>query len=164
MKGVQIREATSSDAAGILALIQELAVFEREPDAVEVTVDELIQDGFGEHPTFTCFVAELDNTIVGIALFYPCYSTWKGKSWHLEDLIVTEKHREKGIGFALLKTFIAYAHASGARRIQWVVLDWNTTAINFYKKQGALTLSDWRITQMTEGNMKQFTAKHHARI
>ena len=164
MKEAQIREATSSDAAGILALIQELAVFEREPDAVEVTVDELIQDGFGEHPAFTCFVAELDNTIVGIALFYPCYSTWKGKSWHLEDLIVTEKHRGKGIGFALLKTFIAYAHASGARRIQWVVLDWNTTAINFYEKQGALTLSDWRITQMTEGNMKQFIAKHHARI
>ncbi len=164
MKETQIREATSADALGILALIQELAVFEREPNAVEVTVDELIEDGFGENPKFQCFVAEMDNNIVGIALFYPCYSTWKGKSWHLEDLIVTEACRGKGIGFALLKKFIAFAHASGVRRIQWVVLDWNTTAIEFYEKQGSTTLSDWRITQMTEGNMKQFIAKNHARI
>ena len=112
MKEVYIREATSSDAASILALIQELAVFEREPDAVEVTLDELVQDGFGEHPKFTCFVAELNNKLVGIALFYPCYSTWKGKSWHLEDLMVTQSERGKGIGFALLKKFIAYAHNS----------------------------------------------------
>ena len=164
MKEVHIREATSSDAAGILALIQELAVFEREPNAVEVTIDELLEDGFGENPKFRCFVAELDNKIVGIALFYPCYSTWKGKSWHLEDLIVTEAQRGKGIGFALLKKFIGFAHASGVRRIQWVGLDWNTTAIDFYEKQGASTFSDWRITQMTEGNMKQFIAKHYARI
>lgn len=161
MKQVQIREANSSDAAGILALIHELADFEREPDAVEVSEKELIQDGFGEHPQFKCFVATLEQRIVGIALFYPCYSTWKGRSWHLEDLIVTSAHRGKGIGFALLNKFISFAHASGVRRIQWAVLDWNTSAIEFYEKHGATVFSDWRVTQMTEGAMQKFTAKHY---
>ena len=91
-------------------------------------------------------------------------STWKGKSWHLEDLIVTEPHRGKGIGFALLKKFISFAYKTGVRRIQWVVLDWNTPAINFYEKQGATTLSDWNITQMTEVAMQKFIAEQDARI
>ena len=164
MNQSQIRIATAADVPGILALIRELAAFEREPDAVAVTEEELIRDGFGENPQFQCFVAEINQDIVGIALFYPCYSTWKGKSFHLEDLIVTQAEREKGIGFELLKTFIAHAHNLGVRRIQWAVLNWNTSAINFYEKHGAKTFSDWRITQMTEGAIKQFIAKHHARI
>lgn len=164
MKQHLIRIATAADVPGILMLIRELAAFEREPDAVEVTEEELIHDGFGEPQRFQCFVAELNQKIVGIALFYPCYSTWKGKSLHLEDLIVTQSERGKGIGFALLQKFIAHAHDLGVRRIQWAVLDWNTSAINFYEKHGAKTLSDWRITQMTEGAIKQFIAKHHARI
>ncbi len=164
MKQPLIRTATPADVPGIYALIRELALFEREPDAVEVTEQELLTDGFGEYAHFHCYVAELAGVIVGIALFYPCYSTWKGKSWHLEDLIVTESMRGKGIGFALLQKFIVFAKESGVRRIQWAVLDWNTPAINFYKKHGATTLSDWRITQMTEGAIKRFTAKHHARI
>ncbi|MGB1080048.1 MAG: GNAT family N-acetyltransferase [Flavobacteriaceae bacterium] len=162
MKKVQIREANATDAAGILALIQELADFERAPDAVAVTESELIRDGFGENPQFKCFVATLDQQIVGIALFHPCYSTWKGRSWHLEDLIVTESHRGKGIGFALLQKFISFAHASGVRRIQWAVLDWNTPAIDFYEKHGATVFSDWKITQMTQGAIQEFIAKHHA--
>ena len=154
MKKVNIRQAIATDAAAILALIQELADFEREPDAVAVTESEFIQDGFGDTPLFHCFVAEINQKIVGIALFYRCYSTWKGKSWHLEDLIVTETQRGKGIGFALLKKFISFAHDSGVRRIQWAVLDWNTPAIDFYEKHGATVFSDWKITQMTNGQCK----------
>ena len=164
MKNLVIRDAVAHDVPAILGLIQELAMFEREPEAVEVTEAELLRDGFGTKPLFGCFVATLDQKVVGIALFYPCYSTWKGKSWHLEDLIVTESHRGKGIGFALLKKFISFAEASGVRRIQWVVLDWNTSAINFYEKQGAKTLSGWNITQMTGEAMQKFIAEQHARI
>ena len=164
MKKVHIREAIATDAAAILALIQELADFEREPDAVAVTEKEFVQDGFGDNPLFQCFVAEISQKIVGIALFYRCYSTWKGKSWHLEDLIVTKAQRGKGIGFALLKEFISFAHDSGVRRIQWAVLDWNTPAIEFYEKHGATVFSDWKITQMTNGAMQKFIAKNHASI
>ena len=164
MEKVQIRDAIATDAAAILALIQELADFEQEPEAVAVTESELAQDGFGEKPLFQCFVAEINQKIVGIALFYPCYSTWKGKSWHLEDLIVTKTHRGKGIGFALLKKFVSFTYASGVRRIQWAVLDWNTPAIEFYEKHGATVFSDWKITQMTNGVMQKFIAKHHADI
>jgi GNAT superfamily N-acetyltransferase len=164
MDNLIIRNATKSDVPAILDLIQELATFEREPNAVAVTEAELLQDGFGESPVFGCFVATIESKVVGMALYYPCYSTWKGKSWHLEDLIVMEPHRGKGIGFALLKKFISFAYKTGVRRIQWVVLDWNTPAINFYEKQGATTLSDWSITQMTEGAMQKFIAEQDARI
>jgi GNAT superfamily N-acetyltransferase len=164
MDNLIIRTATESDVPAILGLIQELATFEREPDAVAVTEAELLQDGFGESPVFGCFVASIESKVVGIALYYPCYSTWKGKSWHLEDLIVTEPHRGKGIGFALLKKFISFAHNTGVRRIQWVVLDWNTPAINFYEKQGAKTLSDWNITQMTKDAIQKFIAEQDAGI
>ena len=164
MDNLIIRNATKSDVPAILDLIQELATFEREPNAVAVTEAELIQDGFGETPVFECFVATIESKVVGMALYYPCYSTWKGKSWHLEDLIVMEPHRGKGIGFALLKKFISFAYKTGVRRIQWVVLDWNTSAINFYEKQGATTLSDWNITQMTEVAMQKFIAEQDARI
>jgi GNAT superfamily N-acetyltransferase len=164
MDNLIIRKATENDVPAILGLIQELASFEREPDAVEVTEPELLQGGFGESPSFSCFVATIESKVVGMALFYPCYSTWKGKSWHLEDLIVTEPYRGKGIGFALLKKFIFFAHSTGVRRVQWVVLDWNTPAINFYEKHGAKTLSDWNITQMTAGAMQKFIAEQYARI
>ena len=164
MDNLIIRNATKSDVPAILDLIQELATFEREPNAVAVTEAELIRDGFGETPVFECFVATIESKVVGMALYYPCYSTWKGKSWHLEDLIVMEPHRGKGIGFALLKKFISFAYKTGVRRIQWVVLDWNTPAINFYEKQGATTLSDLNITQMTEVAMQKFIAEQDARI
>ena len=164
MDNLIIRAATKSDVPAILGLIQELATFEREPNAVAVTEAELLQDGFGESPAFGCFVATNESKVVGIALYYPCYSTWKGKSWHLEDLIVTKSHRGKGIGFELLQKFISFAHNSGVRRIQWAVLDWNTPAIDFYEKHGATVFSEWKITQMTQGEMQKFIAKHHASI
>ena len=100
---MMIRKATEKDMPFVLELIQELATFEKEPDAVVVTVADLVRDGFSEHPLFHCYVAEKENTIIGMALFYYRYSTWKGKTIHLEDLIVKADQRGTGAGFALYK-------------------------------------------------------------
>ena len=124
-----IRKATKNDMPSVLELIQELATFEKEPDAVVVTVDDLVRDGFSENPLFQCFVAEVDGEIIGMALYYYRYSTWKGKTIHLEDLIVKESKRGTGAGFALYKEIIKQGKAENVRRIEWKVLDWNTPAI-----------------------------------
>ena len=151
-----IRKATKNDMPSVLELIQELATFEKEPDAVVVTVDDLVRDGFSENPLFQCFVAEVDNEIIGMALYYYRYSTWKGKTIHLEDLIVKESKRGTGAGFALYKEIIKQGKAKNVRRIEWNVLDWNTPAINFYEKSGAKVLGDWRVVQMDDKGIEQF--------
>ena len=151
-----IRKGEKKDMNAVLELIQELATFENEPDAVVVTVDDLIQDGFGANPLFYTFVAELDEEIVGIALYYYRYSTWKGKTIHLEDLIVKEKMRGSGLGFALYSEIIAQGKRDHVRRIEWAVLDWNTPAIDFYKKSGAKVLDDWLVAQMDEDGIEAF--------
>ena len=151
-----IRKATKNDMTSVLELIQELATFEKEPDAVVVTVDDLIRDGFSENPLFQCFVAEVENEIIGKALFYYRYSTWKGKTIHLEDLVVKESKRGTGAGFALYKEIIKQGKAENVRRIEWNVLDWNTPAIDFYEKSGAKVLGDWRVVHMDETGIKQF--------
>jgi GNAT superfamily N-acetyltransferase len=151
-----IRQATVEDAQEILSLIQELATFEREPKAVEITKEDLVQDGFGEKPAFVCFVAEEGKQIIGMALGYPRYSTWKGKTMHLEDLIVQKQHRGKGVGFGLYKRFIHYAASLHVKRIEWAVLDWNQSAIDFYEQTGAKVLSDWRTAQMGENEISHF--------
>ena len=151
-----IRKATKNDMPSVLELIQELATFEKEPDAVVVTVDDLVRDGFSENPLFQCFVAEEENEIVGMALYYYRYSTWKGKTIHLEDLIVKENKRGTGAGFALYKEIIKQGKAKNVRRIEWNVLDWNTPAINFYEKSGAKVLGDWRVVQMDDKGIEQF--------
>lgn len=159
------RKGISSDMPSVLALIKELAVFEKEPDAVEVTVDDLIRDGFSENPLFYCFVAEeviessVENhskQIIGIALYYYRYSTWKGKTIHLEDLIVREDKRGNGVGMALYGEVIRQGKLDNVRRIEWAVLDWNTPAINFYKKTGANVLTDWHLVQMDENGIEAF--------
>ncbi len=137
-------------------LITELAVFEKLPNAVEVTVDELEKDGFGHQPLFHCFVAEVEKAVVGIALVYPRYSTWRGPVIHLEDLIVTQSMRGKGIGKALLKRVVEYGLEKKVKRIGWEVLDWNEPAITFYEDCGAIVLRDWDVVQMDEGAMKKF--------
>ncbi len=151
-----IRKATKNDMPSVLELIQELATFEKEPDAVVVTVDDLIRDGFSENPLFQCFVAEVENEIIGMALYYYRYSTWKGKTIHLEDLIVKENKRGTGAGFALYKEIIKQGKAKNVRRIEWNVLDWNTPAINFYEKSGAKVLDDWRVVHMDETGIERF--------
>ncbi len=151
-----IRKATKNDMPSVLELIQELATFEKEPDAVVVTVDDLVRDGFSENPLFQCFVAEVDNEIIGMALYYYRYSTWKGKTIHLEDLIVKENKRGTGAGFALYKEIIKQGKAENVRRIEWNVLDWNTLAVDFYEKSGAKVLGDWRVVHMDENGIEQF--------
>lgn len=140
----------------VLGLIQELAVFEKEPDAVVVTVGDLERDGFSEKPLFHTFVAELNDELIGMALYYYRYSTWKGKTIHLEDLIVKEAHRGTGAGLALYTEIMKQGKKDGVRRIEWNVLDWNEPAIRFYEKSGAKVLDDWRVVQMDEEGMKRF--------
>jgi GNAT superfamily N-acetyltransferase len=151
-----IRKGISQDMPAVLALIKELAVFEKEPEAVVVTVDDLIRDGFSNTPLFHTFVAEIENEIIGIALFYYRFSTWKGKTIHLEDLIVKETNRGTGAGFALYSEIIAQGKRDNVRRIEWNVLNWNTPAIDFYKKSGAKILEDWNVVQMDEIGISNF--------
>ncbi len=150
-----IRTAKPTDMKEVLGLIQELAVFENEPDAVEITEEDLIRDGF-ERDAFKCFVAEKEARIVGIALVYPRYSTWKGVALHLEDLIVTQSLRGSGIGSALLKQVVDYAKELGVKRVSWDVLDWNESAISFYEAKGAKVLRDWNVVQLDEQGIKNF--------
>ncbi|MFD1615702.1 GNAT family N-acetyltransferase [Gelatiniphilus marinus] len=155
----KIRNATAHDMPQVLRLIKELALFEKEADAVEVTVEELQKDGYGENPQFHCFVAEVDNRIEGIALVYNRYSTWKGKAIHLEDLIVNEKMRGSGLGTALLDEVIKYAYQLGVKRVNWEVLDWNEPAIAFYKKKGADVKRDWCVVHLNEQAIKDYISK-----
>ena len=151
-----IRKVTKNDMPSVLELIQELATFEKEPDAVVVTVDDLVRDGFSENPLFQCFVAEVDNEIIGMALYYYRFSTWKRKTIHLEHLTVKENNRGTGAGFALYKEIIKQGKAENVRRIEWNVLDWNTPAIDFYEKSGAKVLGDWRVVHMDDKGIEQF--------
>ena len=153
---MNIRKGEKKDMKLVLELIQELAIFEKEPDAVVVTVADLERDGFGVNPLFYTFVAEVDGEIVGVALYYYRYSTWKGRTIHLEDLIVREKMRGSGLGFALYSEIIAQGRKDSVRRIEWNVLDWNAPAIDFYKKSGAKILDDWLVAQMDENGIENF--------
>ena len=154
-----IRHANKSDMPHVLKLIKELAVFEKEPDAVEVTVGDLENDGFGNNPAFHCFVAEVNNNIEGMALVYYRYSTWKGKTLHLEDLIVSESMRGSGIGSALLDEVVKYGVRLRVRRITWEVLDWNEPAIVFYEKNGANVMRDWNVVHLDEQGIKNYISK-----
>ncbi|UYW01183.1 GNAT family N-acetyltransferase [Flavobacterium agricola] len=154
-----IRKGEKKDMARVLELIKELAEFEKEPDAVEVTVADLERDGFGTHPLFETFVAEINGTIEGIALYYNRYSTWKGKTIHLEDLIVTQKMRGSGIGQALYARVMQQAKQDNVKRVEWVVLDWNKPAVAFYQKSGATVFNDWRIVQMNEEQLLAYECR-----
>ena len=156
---LKIRIGVPEDMTAVLRLINELAVFEKEPDAVVVTVEDLLRDGFGENPLFHTFIAEENGEIIGMALYYYRYSTWKGKTIHLEDLIVKESKRGTGAGLALYKAIIQQGKKDGVRRIEWNVLDWNTNAIQFYEKSGAKVLEDWRVVQMSEQEIDNFLSK-----
>ncbi|WP_430428082.1 N-acetyltransferase family protein [Maribacter litoralis] len=151
-----IRVAQKEDMEQVHQLIQELATFEKEEDAVEVSVQDLKEDGFGKHKLFHCFVAEKNNKIVGMALVYPRYSTWKGPVIHLEDLIVTKEMRGTGLGTALLDEVVKYGDELGVRRICWEVLDWNEPAIGFYESKGANVMRDWDVVQLDQKGIKAY--------
>jgi len=152
----QPRLATKQDMPRVLELITELAVFEKEPDAVEVKLSDLENDGFGRHPKFTCFVLEVENSIEGIALVYKRYSTWKGEVLHLEDLIVSQSQRGKGLGTKLLNTVVKHGKKIGVKRISWEVLDWNEPAIKFYESKGANVMRDWDVVQLDENGIENY--------
>ena len=156
---MKIRKGTPQDMPDVLALITELAVFEKEPDAVVISTEDLVRDGFSENPLFHTFVAEVNNEIIGVALYYYRFSTWKGKTIHLEDLIVKENNRGTGAGFALYSEIIKQGKKDNVRRIEWNVLDWNTPAIDFYEKSGAKVLEDWRVVHMDENGIEAFLNK-----
>jgi GNAT superfamily N-acetyltransferase len=142
----KIRPASAEDAALILSFIRELAEYEREPAAVQLSEADLVRDGFpadGGSTYYECLIAEADGQPAGFALFFPVYSTWRGRSLHLEDLFVRPQFRGCGLGKALLRRVAALAVERGCARFFWHVLDWNEPAIAFYRSLGALPLDDW---------------------
>jgi GNAT superfamily N-acetyltransferase len=153
---IEIREAVKEDFPRVLELITELAVFEKQPHAVEISLKELEDGSFGKHPLFKCFVGLYNGKIEGMSLCYPRFSTWKGKTIHLEDLIVTEKMRGKGLGKALYNKVLQYANDHNVRRVEWVVLDWNTNAVDFYERTGAVMEKDWHLAQMDQKALKNY--------
>jgi len=159
MNMILIRKAKANDMVSVLDLIKELAEFEREPKSVTIKVSDLIKDGFCNNPKFRCLVAEIKNKVVGMALFYGRYSTWKGKTLHLEDLVVKKAFRGKGIGKKLYKKFIEIAKEENVMRAEWVALDWNVNAIKFYKNTGAKVLSDWKTIQIDKKSINSYLIK-----
>jgi GNAT superfamily N-acetyltransferase len=147
-----IRAAIPTDIPLILDLIRALATYEREPDAVKTTEADLLRDGFGPHPVFECLIAETgQGEPAGFALFFYNYSTWRGRTGiHLEDLFVLPKFRGLGIGKSLLSRVAARAAEQGCVRLQWDVLEWNQTAIDFYQGLGAKFLDEWRIMRVND--------------
>jgi GNAT superfamily N-acetyltransferase len=150
---IQIRKAIEADCPAIMQLVQELAVYEKEPDAVTVTMEHFIESGFGENPVWEAFVAtttsptssqflppsgEIEGAVIGFALYYTRYSTWKGQRMYLEDLLVTDTMRGQGVGKLLFDTLIEECKVKKYSGLVWQVLDWNEPAINFYKKYDAV--------------------------
>lgn len=147
MTDIKIRKAVPADCERMMELVRELAVFEKAPDEVTVTPEHFKESGFGKNPVWQALVAsdagDPADIILGISLYYMRYSTWKGTILYLEDLIVTEKHRGKGIGKILFEHTIKEARNMGVSGMMWQVLDWNQPAIEFYKKYGAAMSNEW---------------------
>ena len=151
-----IRKGKKEDLAGVLQLIKELALFEKAPDAVTNTLEQMEEDGFGKNPVFSFIVAVNEDKIIGIALYFTKYSTWKGKGIYLDDLVITESMRGNGIGSKLFNAFMHEAKALNAKQVHWQVLDWNTPAINFYKKLEASFEAEWLDCKMTTEQINKF--------
>jgi len=138
-----IRKATKNDCSRILELVNELAIYEKAPNEVTVRLEHFTASGFSQNPVWWGLVAEINNTIVGFALYYIRFSTWKGQRMYLEDLLVTNDFRGKGIGKLLMDALIAEAKKKNFDAICWQVLDWNEPAINFYKKYNTNFDGEW---------------------
>lgn len=151
---IEIRTGTQEDIAYALHLVKELAAFENAPNEVEVTPEEMLEWGFGANKQFDFFVASDNNVIVGLALYYFKYSTWKGKCLFLEDIIVTESQRGKGIGKLLFDKVVEVSKEIKVRRMEWQVLDWNTPAIDFYKKYNATLDGEWVNCKLIDDQLK----------
>ena len=153
---VSIRTAKPEDIPAILELIHELAAYERAPNDVITTTESMLKDGFGDERIFHCHVAEAEGRIIGLAIYYVGYSTWKGKMVYLDDLIVTESMRRHGVGKLLFDAAAKFAKEAGAQQFRWHVLDWNTPAIEFYKKYEASLDPTWITGKLTREQLEKF--------
>lgn len=151
---ITIRTGTKKDLPRALELVKELALFEKAPQEVTNTVERMEQDGFGENPIYGFFVAENQNGILGLSLFYWRYSTWKGKRLYLEDIIVTENERGKGVGKLLFDRTMQHTLDENCSGMMWQVLDWNEPAINFYKKYGSKIDGEWMNCTLESGQIE----------
>jgi GNAT superfamily N-acetyltransferase len=138
-----IRKGRREDVPAVFELIKELAIYEKALDQVSNTVEQLLEDGFGTHPIYGLFVAEVEGAVVGISLYYYRYSTWKGKRMYLEDLIVSESVRGLGLGKALFDATIEEGKATACTGMMWQVLDWNEPSIKFYERYGTRFDAEW---------------------
>jgi GNAT superfamily N-acetyltransferase len=152
-----IRKGRREDLPQVLKLIKELALYEKAPQEVTNTVDDMEKDGFGENPIYGLFVAEQEGRIIGIAIYYTKYSTWKGKCIYLDDIVITESERCKGIGRKLFEEVIKVSKVTGANRMEWQVLEWNTPAIEFYKKFNAVLDPEWINGKFTKEQLASYT-------
>ena len=154
-----IREANISDVQAIHDLIVELAIYEKEPDAVIASVEDIKENLFGKDPVAYCHVAEIDGLVVGIAIWFLNYSTWLGKAGlYLEDLFVKPEFRGSGLGLQLMKTLAQLCVDRNYERFQWWVLDWNEPSINFYKSIGAEAMDEWTVYRLSGSALKSFAA------
>lgn len=152
-----VRHAKKEDCGAILDMINALAVYEKEPDAVEISVHTLENDGFSANPLFKCFLVEtVTGSPIGFALYFNSYSTWQGKCLYLEDLYIDKEYRSKGVGGLLLRMVVAEARRTGCARVSWQALAWNTPATDFYKGIGARLLSEWESYRMELDEMDDF--------
>jgi GNAT superfamily N-acetyltransferase len=158
MNTASIRTATEQDMPDVHSLIRELAHYEKAAAEVEITVEILTADGFGPGKIFDCFVAEMNGEVVGFALFYTKYSTWKGKCLFLEDFVIRENLRGKGIGKQLFEAVIGVACERKVKRMEWQVLDWNEPALNFYRKYGANLDPEWINGKLVFEQLQSFGA------
>ena len=155
----KIRKGTPEDVPAVLNLIRELALFEKAPQEVTNTESDMLRDGFGSSPVFSLLVAETNGRVIGMAIYFVKYSTWKGKGVYLDDIVVSEEFRGKGIGKLLLDEVIRDCARIGARQLHWQVLDWNTNAIRFYEKYNASFDNEWINCKLTEEQIMQFDRK-----
>ena len=140
---VQIRRVLKEDCPRLLELVTELAIYEKAPDDVTVTLEHFTDSGFGEHPVWWAFAAEEEGVILGFALYYIRYSTWKGQRMYLEDILVTEAARGRGIGALLMEALMTEAKQRNFSGIVWQVLNWNEPAFNFYRKYKTKFDDEW---------------------
>jgi len=152
---INIRKAEKKDVPEIFRLIKELALYEKAPDEVKVTVEELERDGFGPEAVYKAFVADADGVILGMALYYIKYSTWKGRCVFLEDLIVGQQYRRYGIGAKLFDAVVKSCKEMGLRKMDWQILDWNEPAINFYKKYNTVFSDEWLNGSLYEKQLQE---------
>jgi GNAT superfamily N-acetyltransferase len=156
MKEISLRRGGPADMPVVLEMVRELAEYERAADEVSVTVEQLVEDGF-ERKLFQVLLAEIEGAVAGMAFYYPRYSTWKGRTLHLEDLVVKQAFRRDGVGRRLFEAVLHEAREFGAKRLEWNVLDWNEPALRFYEQFHAEMDREWYLGRLREAQLQEHT-------